>query len=119
MVQISTSRYHQGLRKALNYLHDHFAETITLQDMAEMSGVSVSYFSMLIKHATGLSFINYLIGLRMDQACSLLRGSSENITDIAYQVGFNDYSHFSRKFKEVTGLTPRAYRQQKEPTRGK
>ncbi len=113
VAQISTSRYHEGLRKALNYIHSHFAEPLTLQDMAKMSGVSVSYFSMLMKHSTGMSFINYLSGLRMDQACSLLRGSTDNIMDICYKVGFNDYSHFSRKFKEVTGVTPREFRKNK------
>ncbi|MFD2257263.1 helix-turn-helix domain-containing protein [Luteolibacter algae] len=114
VLKIATSRYHQGLRKALNYIHSNFSEPLTLQDMAEMSGVSVSYFSMLMKHSTGMSFVNYLTGLRMDQACSLLRGSTENIMDICYGVGFNDYSHFSRKFKEITGYTPREFRQQKD-----
>jgi len=112
---VAKSRYHKGLRIALNHIHDHFAKQLTLGDMAALSGVSVSYFSMLMKHSTGTSFLNYLTGLRIDQACALLRDSSDNITDICYRVGFNDYSHFSRKFKAVIGRTPREYRKESQP----
>ena len=112
---VAKSRYHKGLRIALNHMHDHFAEPITLQEMAALSGVSVSYFSMLMKASAGASFLTYLTGLRIDQACALLRDSSDNITDICYRVGFNDYSHFSRKFKAITGRTPREYRRASQP----
>ena len=92
-------------------------EPLTLEDMAAKSGVSVSYFCMLMKHTTGMSFVNYLTGLRIDQACVLLRDTRDNITDVCYRVGFNDYSHFSRQFKKVTGTTPSEYREQHEPAR--
>ncbi|MEM8893617.1 MAG: AraC family transcriptional regulator [Bacteroidota bacterium] len=111
VVKIATSRYHAGLRKALNYIHNNLEETISLKEVAKMSGVSVSYFSILMKQATGMSFVAYLNSLRMDCACSLLRNTSLNLMDICYQSGFNDYSHFSRNFKKVTGLSPKKYRQ--------
>lgn len=107
---VTGSLYNEGLRKALNYMHEHLAEPISLDQMAQMSGVSVSYFSVMIKQATGMSFLKYLNGLRMDQACHLLRETNDNITEICYKLGFNDYSHFSRKFKQVTGVSPREFR---------
>ncbi|MEM8550437.1 MAG: AraC family transcriptional regulator, partial [Verrucomicrobiota bacterium] len=112
IIKIATSRYHAGLRRALNYIHGNLDKPISLKQMAEMSGVSVSYFSILIKQATGMSFVAYLNGLRMDYACSLLSSTSINIMDICYQSGFNDYSHFSRNFKKTTGLSPKEYRKQ-------
>lgn len=116
-IKIAASRHRNGLRKALAYVHSHISEPITLEEAAEMSGVSVSYFSALIKQYTGVSFINYLTSLRMDHACSLLRGSSESIMDICFQVGYNDYSNFSKRFKKVTGLTPRDFRKKSQTTR--
>ncbi|MCF7848155.1 MAG: AraC family transcriptional regulator [Kiritimatiellales bacterium] len=114
---IPTSRYSEGLHKALNYMHDHIEQPLTLQEMAAMSGVSVSYFCMLFKHATGTTFLNYLTGLRIEQACVLLRDTCDNITDVCYKVGFSDYSHFSRQFKKTTGTTPSEYRKQNQPAR--
>lgn len=114
---VPASRYTEGLRKVLNYMHDHIELPVTLQEMAAMSGVSVSYFCMLFKRATGMTFLDYLTGLRIEQACLLLRNSCDNITTICYQVGFSDYSHFSRKFKRSMGITPSEYRQQNRPAR--
>lgn len=109
-IRIAASRHRAGLRKTLAYIHGHISDQITLEEAAEMSGVSVSYFSVLIKQYTGVSFVNYLTSLRMDQACSMLSGSAHSIMDICYQVGFNDYSNFSKRFKKITGMTPRDYR---------
>ncbi|MGJ8639567.1 MAG: helix-turn-helix domain-containing protein [Opitutaceae bacterium] len=111
--QVSTSDCHGGLQTALNYLHSHINQHVTLGEIAERSGVSISYFSILIKQATGMTFVNYLNNLRVERASSLLRCSTEKLVDICSIVGFKDYSHFSRNFKKTTGLSPRAYRQQK------
>ena len=113
-VTVAASRHRKDLLKALDYIHSHISEVISLQDAAEMSDMSVSYFSVLIKQYTGMSFIHYLTSLRMDHACSLLRDTSQSIMDISRQVGFNDYSNFSKRFKSIVGLSPRDYRKQNQ-----
>jgi len=107
---VPVSRYQAGLRKALNYIHDHFQEPLTLEDMAAMSGASETYFCRLFKHETGMTFLSYLNGLRIERACVLLRDTSANALDVCYQVGFNDYTHFGRQFKKHTGMSPAEFR---------
>jgi len=117
VITVPASRYNEGLQKTLNYIHSHIEQPLTLREMAAMCGVSVSYFCMLFKHATGTTFMNYLTGLRIEQACTLLRNTCDSISDTCYRVGFSDYSHFSRQFKKFTGLSPSEYRKQNRPAR--
>lgn len=109
---VPVSRYLSGLRKTLNYIHDHYEEPLSLQDMAAMSGASETYFCRLFKHETGMTFLNYVNSLRIEQACVLLRDTCDNALDICYQVGFNDYTHFGRQFKKNTGTSPAEFRKQ-------
>lgn len=114
---VPVSRYQAGLRKTLNHIHDHFEEPLALEDMAAMSGASETYFCRLFKHETGMTFLNYLNGLRIERACVLLRDSSDNALDICYAVGFNDYTHFGRQFKKNTGMSPAAFRKRNHHVR--
>lgn len=114
---VPVSRYQAGLRKTLNYIHDHFEEPLALEDMAAMSGASETYFCRLFKHETGMTFLNYVNGLRIERACVLLRDTCDNALDICYQVGFNDYTHFGRQFKKHAGMSPADYRRQKQHLR--
>ncbi len=109
---VAATRYQRGIHKALNHIHDHFTEPLKLADMAALSGASVTYFCLLFKHETGMRFRQYVNSLRIERACVLLRTTSDNAMDICFQVGFNDYSHFSRQFKRLTGVTAKVYRNQ-------
>ncbi len=115
-IQVNTSgartRFRPKLQKTLNYIHDHADETLTLKNMASMSGTSPTYFCQLFKHETGMTFLQYLNDLRIQNACKLLRESGSNITEICYKVGFNDYSHFSRLFKKHIGKSAAEFRKQ-------
>lgn len=111
-IKVAATRHRAGLLKALAYIHNHLSEPITLEEVAEIADVSVSYFSLLIKQYTSMSFINYLTSLRMDLAKSLMRSTSDSMMDICFKVGYSDYSNFSKRFKSVTGYTPRDYRRQ-------
>jgi len=114
---VPVSRYQAGLRKTLNHIHDHFTEALSLDEMAAMSGASETYFCRLFKHETGMTFLNYLNSLRIEKACELLRNTCDNATDICYQVGFNDYTHFGRQFSKSVGMSPSRYRREKQVVR--
>jgi YesN/AraC family two-component response regulator len=116
-VVVPVSRYQVGLRKTLNYIHDHFEQSLSLEDMAVMSGASETYFCRLFKHETGMTFLNYQNGLRIERACLLLRDTSDNALDICYAVGFNDYTHFGRQFKKNTGMSPASFRKKNHHVR--
>lgn len=111
------SRYKDGLGKTLVYIHDHFKNHLTLREMAAMSGASETYFCRLFKRETGLTFLDYLNSLRIENACVLLRNTTGNALDICYEVGFNDYTHFGRQFKKNVGLSPAEFRRKIHRTR--
>ena len=104
------ARFRPKLQKTLNYIHDHADEPLVLKDMATMCGTSSTYFCQLFKHETGMTFLQYLNDLRIQNACALLRESGDSITEICYRVGFNDYSHFGRLFKKHIGVSAAEFR---------
>ncbi|MCZ8523923.1 MULTISPECIES: response regulator [Paenibacillus] len=93
-----------------DYLRTHLAENITLKDVAEQFSFSPNYLGHLFKEETGRGFSEYLIALRMEKACELLRESKLKIYEIAESVGYRYLPYFSRQFKETYGMTPLEYR---------
>jgi AraC-like DNA-binding protein len=81
-----------------------------LKDAAEYAGMSVQSFCRNFRKRTGMSFIEYLHSVRINNAKKLLQQSRLYVDDISYECGFNTVSFFNRKFKESTGMTPCQYR---------
>lgn len=98
------------IRHAKQYIQDHFADPITLEEVADASGFSGSYFSTFFKKETGMGFNQYLTQVRMEQAKSLLRESELPVAEVCRQVGYHDAKHFNRLFSRSAGLTPGEYR---------
>jgi AraC family transcriptional regulator len=100
------------LRRALAYIEEHLSENISLAQLAEAAGnVSRYHFARLFKQSTGYSPYRYLVRRRIRQAQSMLRGQKRiSMGEIAFFCGFGDQSTFSRVFRQVTGCTPKAYR---------
>jgi AraC family transcriptional regulator, arabinose operon regulatory protein len=105
-----TSRFH-SLESTLTFLHQNIAQKLTLDEMAQHAGLSVSHFSHLFKQQTGHAPVDYFIHLKMQHACGLLSLTSKTIRDIAYEIGYDDPYYFSRIFKRVMHVSPQQYRQ--------
>lgn len=98
------------LRKAIDYINEHYTEQITLNDVAENVYVSSYYISRMFKKELGKNFVDYLNGLRMEKAKELLKDPKYKTYEIAELVGIPDAHYFSRLFKKHEGVTPTEYR---------
>lgn len=104
-------RLHEGLARALLYLGDHYAEPITLAQLARHAHVSESHISFLFRTALDMPFKGVLGRIRIHKAREILASESRrHITDVALSVGFADLSHFEKSFKRVVGQSPREFR---------
>lgn len=102
----------EGLaEQAMDYIHDHYMEALTVRHVAERHGVNVNRLAYVFHKHLGVSPGEYLTGYRINRAKQLLRISSdkETISEIALRVGYPDPLYFSRIFKKHTGVSPSAY----------
>lgn len=103
------------LRRAMDYIQEHYSEQVTLNEVADNVYVSTCYISRLFKKELGRNFVDYLNGIRMDKARELLRDPRYKTYEVAEKVGIPDAHYFSRLFKKVVGLTPTEYRETPPP----
>ncbi len=101
------------LGETLAYMEKHYLDDITLEELAKKASLSRRHFSRIFKEHYNTSPINYIIQLRINHSCSLLIETDKNITEIAIESGFNDSNYFSRKFKNIMGISPTEYRVEK------
>lgn len=110
-----SAEYRRGLPKSqltkiLDYINTYLGEDITLDTLAEMTGISSYHFLRLFKKSMNESPLQYIIRARMEIAKKLLLQSDLSITEIALEVGYDSISHFINLFKRHTGITPARYR---------
>jgi AraC-like DNA-binding protein len=94
-----------------DYIQEHLAENIPLEDLANITGISKYHFCRSFKQSTGITITDYIIGERVKLAQKLLINSPLNIAEIAYACGFHDASHLNRYFKLLMQMTPTAFRE--------
>ena len=99
------------ISRAKNYIGEHQAESISLDQIAKTLNVSTFYFCKLFKKATGLTFTDYFARTRIERAKNLLLNPNVRISEVAYDCGFLSLTHFNRIFKRVVGKSPTHYRQ--------
>ncbi|GBF10361.1 response regulator [Tepidibacillus sp. HK-1] len=99
--------------EAIQFIHHHYENNITLDDVAKEINMSYHYFSKFFKESTGKNFVDYLTDLRIEKSKELLKTTSISIKEIGYKVGYSDPNYFSKIFKKSTGLTPTEYRENK------
>ncbi len=99
------------VKQALAYIHQNYTRSFSFLELSETIGVSRSYLSRIFKAEIGITSRDYLNRFRIQKAKELLLLSDKSITEIASDVGYEDGGYFSRVFREVSGCSPRAYRQ--------
>ena len=100
------------VKAALAYLEQHFAEHITLSQVADRVFVSQWHLSKLINRHTGKNFFDLVNQLRVKRARELLRDPALKVHEVAERVGYADVAHFSKNFKRLTGKSPVEFRAQ-------
>jgi AraC-like DNA-binding protein len=99
-----------SISRVINYMREHLTEMLTLEQLAEVAGMSTSHFSAVFRQKVQSSPIQFFTVLKIQQACRLLEYSRLRIKEIAYQIGYSDPYHFSRVFTTVMGISPRDFR---------
>jgi YesN/AraC family two-component response regulator len=106
-------RTNKKVRKALDYIAEHYTEDLRLEDVAEHVGLSTFRIAHMVKDFTGRTILQHVKRLRTEKARRLLEDTSLTCAEIAYEVGFSDQSFFTRQFREMTGTTPAKYRRER------
>lgn len=100
----------RNIETAITYIHNHFDEPISLDDVSQQADISVNYFCSLFKRYTGQTIHNYINELRIHKAKRLIEESDLSLTKIADLTGLGDIHAFSKLFKKFAKQTPSAYR---------
>jgi AraC family transcriptional regulator len=98
--------------KALWFIETHFTGEITLEDIADVAGVSRYHLTRAFGEATGYSIMRYVRGRRLTEAARLLANGAPDILAVALDAGYNSHEAFTRAFRDQFGLTPEAVRAQ-------
>lgn len=101
---------HQKVSEIASYIHEHYQEPITLEQVSKQFYISPAYLSRVFLKLTGFHFSEYVRVVRVREAQKLLRTTREKIHTIAERVGFEHVSHFNKTFKKITGFSPMHYR---------
>lgn len=101
---------HLKMRHVEEFIEEHLGDNLTLVSLADVAGVSASYFSHLFRNSFGVAPHQYLLKRRLDHARDLLQNNRQSIAEIASVTGFSDQSHLTRHFKRRFGVTPQQCR---------
>lgn len=103
----------QGQNHRMNqiykYVMDHFRDQISVEEIAREAHMTTTSFCRFFKQRTNKSFIQYVNDIRIGYACKLLLEENYNISQIAYESGFENLSNFNKQFKKIKNLTPRQF----------
>ncbi|WP_123042910.1 response regulator transcription factor [Cohnella candidum] len=99
------------VQKAIHFMKQHVEEDISREDVAAHVNLNPAYLSRLFKKETGTSLIDFLIETKMERGKQLLDMTDMTVSAIAMQVGYYNFSHFTKMFKKHFGVNPQDYRQ--------
>jgi len=98
---------------AVEYINNYYFENLTLQQVADVVGITAGYLSTLFSQDQGKGFVDYLNEVRIEHACIYLQQKYFKTYEIAFKVGFKNEKYFSKVFKKLRGMTPSEFRKLK------
>lgn len=107
--EISTET-EEKIKNILNYIHTHYFENISIEDLSQISSFSEYHFMKFFKKHIGMTSIEYINNYRLEKASALLSSTDKSIMEISLDVGFNSVSYFNKLFKNKYKLTPKEFR---------
>ncbi|MCR8635103.1 response regulator transcription factor [Paenibacillus radicis (ex Xue et al. 2023)] len=110
LLAIRNGNFKDPMEEARAYIDSRLSQEISLDQVAMMVGLTPTYFSALFKKTTQVTFVHYRIHKRMEKAKELLAIPHIRIVDVALEVGYEDYPHFTKTFKKIVGVSPSEYR---------
>lgn len=102
------------IKDAISYMEQHYENEISLNQIAQIMGMTPTYFSRFFKMASGQTFHSYLTWIRLRHAQQMLLNQEETVTEIAMNSGFPNVKAFIEAFKKEYGMTPTAYQKDKK-----
>ncbi len=111
LIQPEGGSKHARIAQVVDQITEHYAESYTVAQAAELANMTEITFSRNFIAVTGHSFVDYLNRIRIAQACGKLYASDDQITAIAQEAGFKNLANFNRHFLKVRGMTPSEYRE--------
>ncbi|SYX86932.1 helix-turn-helix domain-containing protein [Paenibacillus alvei] len=100
------------IQRAGDYIHAHYHEELTLSELSERYGMSISYFSAQFKRGYGYSFVDYVNQVRIQKSKELLLNPHLKVYEVAHAAGYTTLQYFNRVFKQIVNMTPLEYRKQ-------
>lgn len=100
----------EKVKSVMAYVEQHYTEQLTLEQLAQLHGMSPTYLCSTFKRFTGLSPIDFVIRKRISAAKQALVNTEQSVLEIAQQCGFQSISNFNHLFKTLVGCAPRQYR---------
>jgi AraC family transcriptional regulator len=117
-VRHQVPRIYQGgltparLRKVVELVHAEMDGDLSLEELADAAGLSITHFSEMFRQSTGQSPHQFVLHRKVDRAKELLRAAEMRVLDVAVACGFKSQQHFARVFRSVCGASPTEYRQE-------
>lgn len=106
------SQDHGRINTIYQHVENNFKQEISLDEMAKKVNMTVPAFCRYFKKLTGKTFTNFVNEFRIANACKLLAEGDLPISEICYESGFNNFSHFNKQFKLITGNSPSKHRKE-------
>lgn len=99
----------ERINKVYQFIIDHYTENPSLEEVSDIANMSATAFCRFFKSHTQKTYTQFLNDIKIDNACRLLLDKKMSISQICFETGFNNFTHFNSQFKRIIGITPKQY----------